>query len=193
MKISKIQKNKGFTLVETMVAVFILTLSLSAFLTLTSRSLFTARYSRNEITANYLIQEAADFIRNQRDSTYLSGGTWQSFINKFGGAGGACFSNNGCYFDINSSSLSVSQCNVTATKGTTLKCPFFYYNKDSNNGTFYNYTNSSGAVSSNFKRQIKFSQGANPDELYIAINVEWLNGNLVRSRSLNMSLLNWYQ
>ena len=111
MKKNKLQNNKaltlrnskGFTLVETMVAVFILAIALTALLNLTARSLFSARYARNEITANYLMQEVVDYIRNQRDTTAFlkTDGSWQEFLTLFGDPGGLCFSDDGCYFDVN--------------------------------------------------------------------------------------------
>lgn len=197
MKKNKLQKNEkintntnlGFTLVETMVAVFILTLAIVSLLGLTSKSLFTARYSRNEMIANYLLQESVDYIRNQRDSVAFLGNDWQGFLDEFGySASGACFTSNGCYFDVNKSSLNINYCNTTPTSGTTLKCPFLKYDEGATGGSFYNYSVGS---TSNFKRKISLSLNPAQDELYIFVTVEWLNGTLVRKRSLNTSLLNW--
>ncbi len=183
----------GFTLVETMVAVFILTIALTSLIGLTSRSLFMARYSRNEITANYLLQGAVDYIRNQRDSVAFqqkfSGGDWTKFLTNFGYPSNKCFSANGCYFNVNKSpNPIIKDCNSTPSFGK-LKCPILFYDPNAIKNSFYNYTTGN---SSNFNRKIFLKiNSQNPDELYITITVEWLNGSLVRSRSLNSSLLNW--
>lgn len=197
MEKNKLQKNKkiktntelGFTLVETMVAVVILTLAIVSLLGLTSKSLFSARYAGNEMIANYLLQESVDYIRNQRDSIAFLGDDWQGFLNKFGYAtGGACFTSDGCYFDINKSSLNINYCNTTPTLGTTLRCPFLKYDEGATGGSFYNY---SVGLNSNFKRKISLSLNPAQDELYVVVTVEWLNGTLVRKRSLSASVLNW--
>ena len=68
MRNSKLQKDRGFTLIETMFAVIIMAFSITIFMNVVANTLFSARYAKNEITANYLAQEAIDYIRNDRDS-----------------------------------------------------------------------------------------------------------------------------
>jgi Tfp pilus assembly protein PilV len=186
----------GFTLIETMVAIFILTTSLVSMLSLTTSSLFASKYANNEITASYLLQEAVDYIRNDRDSIafqqidYVNGG-WSAFIKKYKDDGG-CFSQDGCYIEVaKTSSNTISPCSVSPIWGT-LRCPILKYDASasSTSRNFYNYI--STAKDSNFKRTIKMQQNySNSDEIDITVTVEWLNGNIVRSRSLRSSLLNW--
>jgi len=190
----------GFTLIETMVAVFILSIALTALLGLTSKSLFMARYSRNEITANYLLQEASDYIRNKRDSVafqqrFTKNGGWSNFLAIFGNSTSSslCFSTNGCYFDVNTTinNSVIKLCNVLKPTFGKLKCPIFYYDSEATNGSFYNYNSEIGSLS-NFKRMIFFKKNPNnKNEIYITIKIEWLNGNLVQSKSLHLGLLNW--
>jgi len=191
----------GFTLIETMVAVFILSIALTSLLGLTSKSLFMARYSRNEITANYLLQEASDYIRNKRDSVafqqkFTTNNSWSKFLAIFGNSASSslCFSTNGCYFDVNATTNNfvIKTCSVLKPTFGKLKCPVFYYDPNATNGSFYNYNSGIGALS-NFKRMIFFKKNPNNlNEIYITIKVEWLNGNLVQSQSLYLSLLNWF-
>jgi len=63
----------GFTLVETLVAIFILALTIGALLTLTAGGFFTIRYAKNDITATYLLQESLELIRNDRDTMAQKG------------------------------------------------------------------------------------------------------------------------
>lgn len=194
------KRQLGFTLVETMIAIFILTLAMTSLLGLTSQGLFAARYSRNDITANYLLQEVADFVRNERDTIAFEqsgqGGGWANFLETFGSsiANSKCFSSKGCYFDLNNyannTNLKVKTCDAKISFGKS-KCPLFYYDSNATDGSFYNYDKNVGTPS-NFKRKINFKINPNnPDEVYVTITVEWLNGSLAQSRSLYLSLLNW--
>jgi len=184
---------RGFTLIETMVAVFILTTSLVSMLSLTTSSLFASKYANNEITASYLLQEAVDYIRNDRDSlafqqTDYVGGGWSAFIAKYNTGG--CFSVDGCYIEVAKTISNINTCAVSPAWGT-LHCPVLKYDASasSTSHNFYNYVS---VKDSNFNRKIKMKQNlSNPDEIDITITVEWLNGSIVRSRSLRSSLLNW--
>jgi len=80
---------KGFTLVETMIAVTILTLSISGPLLGASRALVLAEISKDQLTASYLAQEGIEYVRAMRDDAYLrsyqaggtdvSGAAWTDF------------------------------------------------------------------------------------------------------------------
>ncbi len=189
--------NTGFTLIETMIAVFILTAALSGFFALIAGSLFSARYSRNEVTATYLAQEAIDAIRNDRDTIAfqnndpVTGGGWDLFENKY--RQGGCFepfnSKGGCYIEP-ADVLSVPKiCNVVSSFGNT-NCPILNYDETGSGNDFYTYR--TVGIPSNFKRQVLMSVNPKrPDEIDVKVTVEWQNGKLVRSRSLVISLLNW--
>lgn len=62
----------GFTLVETMVAITILTLSIAGPLTTASRAIVAAEVSRDQLTASYLAQEGLEYMRSVRDGSYLT-------------------------------------------------------------------------------------------------------------------------
>jgi len=66
------KNTRGFTLVETLVAVSILTLSVSAPLYTASRAIVAAEISRDQLTASYLAQEGIEYARMMRDDAYLS-------------------------------------------------------------------------------------------------------------------------
>jgi len=186
--------NKGFTLIETMVAIFILTTAFVSMLSLTTSSLFASKYANNEITASYLLQEAVDYIRNDRDSlafqqTDYIGGGWSAFIAKYNTGG--CFSVDGCYIEVAKTNSNINTCVEASPAWGTLRCPVFSYDASASSiyHNFYNYISSK---KSSFNRQIKMKQNlSNPDEIDITVTVEWLNGSVVRSRSLHSSLLNW--
>ncbi len=189
------QKNKGFTLIETMIAVFILVVAMNAMLGLISSSLFSARYAKNEIIANYLIQEAIDYIRNERDSIAFQQkddptGGWANFQNKYS----ACFNPLGCQVEPANTGSNISACTGTVGGGFgTIGCPVFNFDENASNKDFYTYDTNQG-VPSNFKRKIVMTVNPNinnQDEIDIKVDVEWLNGTLVRSKYSRISLLNW--
>ncbi len=68
------QKTKGFTLVETMVAITILTLAVSGAFLAANTALIAANISRDQLIASYLAQEGVEYARMKRDNTYLSSG-----------------------------------------------------------------------------------------------------------------------
>src|SRR4051812_30812476 len=72
-KIFKAAKNeRGFTLIETLVAIALLTIAIVAPMTLTTQSLAGAYYARDQVTAFFLAQEAIESVRSIRDNNVLS-------------------------------------------------------------------------------------------------------------------------
>lgn len=62
---------KGFTLVETMVAISILMFAILGPLTIASAGLRNSAYARDQITAYYLAQEGVEYVRYIRDNNYI--------------------------------------------------------------------------------------------------------------------------
>ena len=58
--------NAGFTLIESLVAISILLLSISAPLTIASKGLASSFFARDQITAFYLAQDAVEYIRDRK-------------------------------------------------------------------------------------------------------------------------------
>ena len=187
------KNNKGFTLVETMVAVLILTITIVSLMTVVANSLFAARYARDEITASYLLQEAIDYIRNDRDSSvFLQTGVdvvgpWNTFVAKYALCNAQANEYYGCYIDVSSG---IGQA-VGATLGacSTTECAL-YYHADSTGGVFYNY-NATGGVKTSFKRQILVVPNVANDGIDVTVTVSWKNGGLTKTRSLDTTLMNW--
>jgi prepilin-type N-terminal cleavage/methylation domain-containing protein len=191
MKKTSYNFNKGFTLIETMVAVFVLTIALAALLSLTSQNLFSARYANNAITANYLMQEAVDSIRHDRDTIAFQqmtqSGGWDVFVDKYK----ECFGDNGCIVEPADPSFIPQPCDMGKPAFGTFPCPVFNYDERGRNNDYYTYKD---APPSKFKRQVMMAINPNnKDEINIKVNLEWQNGTLVRSGSLYYTLLNWQQ
>lgn len=85
----------GFTLLETLVAITILTFSVVGPLYAANRAIVAAQVARSQLTASYLAQEGIEYVRSMRDDEYLAafaaGGptvsttAWDNFLT--GGAG----------------------------------------------------------------------------------------------------------
>lgn len=80
MQNKNIKTEKGFTLIETMVALLILSLVITSIISLLSSGIFAARYAKNEIRATYIAQEGIDYIRNVRDGAFQRN-DWATFAN----------------------------------------------------------------------------------------------------------------
>lgn len=61
------RKSKGFTLVETLVAIFILSMAITSAMTVAQNALQASFYSRDRIAAYFLAGEAIEMIKNKRD------------------------------------------------------------------------------------------------------------------------------
>lgn len=179
----------GFTLVETMFAVMILTFTIVGMMTVVANSLFAARYARDEITASYLLQEVIDTIRNDRDTSVFLQNTqtidaaWTAFASKYSNCSNP---SRGCYFDVLSTTINPVICPSTGG------CPYMYYNSNPTTTSFYVNDDGAGNVGKSktgFKRKILVTQSG--DEIDVVISVSWLNGSITKTRSLTTTLMKW--
>lgn len=81
---SQKSSQKGFTLLETLIAVFILTLALTGPIYIATLAIRSSVESRDNVSAYYLAEEAIEVIRNARDAASLqrtvSDTTWLTNI-----------------------------------------------------------------------------------------------------------------
>lgn len=68
---------RGFTLIETFVAITILVTAIAGPLTLASKGLTSSLIARDQLTASFLAQEGIEYVRQKRDTNQLQGNpTW---------------------------------------------------------------------------------------------------------------------
>lgn len=65
------KKVRGFTLIETLVSAFVISMVVLGPLTLASNVAAYARTTKDTLTATYLAQESIELLRHQQDSVYI--------------------------------------------------------------------------------------------------------------------------
>lgn len=83
-------RKNAFTLLETMIAVTIITLAVAGPLYTASRAVVASQIAKDQLTASYLAQEGIEYVRRMRDDEFLkayqagganiSSAAWTSFI-----------------------------------------------------------------------------------------------------------------
>jgi len=174
-KIDKNLKNKnksqrGFTLIETFMAITILLIAMTGPLVLVTKGLSISKLAKGQITATYLAQEAVEYIRNVRDSNILNERDWLIGLDDCVVSGRKC--------KIDSPNQEVDLC---STEG----CENLKYNAGSN---LYEY--SSGEIS-RFKREIEIIEVSSNKELEIIVDMFWVDGPSTRQFTVKERLLNW--
>lgn len=76
------QKHRGFTLLETILAITILTMAITAAFELTRSSLAMGRLTLDQIVATHLAEEGLEIVRNMRDSNWLQNRPWQKGLSE---------------------------------------------------------------------------------------------------------------
>lgn len=71
-------KPKGFTLIEVIVAVFLVTVGIGGVYALIQRTTAFTPVISARLTAAYLAQEGIELVRNKRDSNWLARDPWDS-------------------------------------------------------------------------------------------------------------------
>ena len=67
--------SRGFTIIETLVAITILMIAIAGPLSVAGKGLTAAVYSRDQMIATFLAQETMETVKNARDN-YIRSGSW---------------------------------------------------------------------------------------------------------------------
>lgn len=157
----------GFTLVETLVAISILSLSITATFTAVQNGIQNSTIAKDQTTAFYLAQEAMEFIKNKRDENALHSISEQPNPTTHWLTGLSDVTSDPCYFgkvcEIDSPAKTITQCGVSFDS-----CPVLL--QDSSTGLF-GYT--VGWNPTIFKREIQFRQVVADREVEVTIRMGW--------------------
>ncbi len=192
-KTEKTLGNRGFTLVETLVAVSVFSFSVLGLLVLLANGVANTAYAKKKAAASYLAAEGVEYVRNLRDTYVLYSGNpatgWSSFKSKLSAA--SCSGANGCYFDDRNVSFTDTTLPMTdltfaaCANSTCTNAPLLY---DSTSGK-YGYVSGS---TSGFSRKINMVQ-LSADEVRIFSTVYWTQGSGTYSSVFSESLFNWVE
>lgn len=186
-------ESRGFTLVETLIALSIFSLSVVSMLVVLSKGISDTDYAQNKIVATYLAQEGIETMRNMRD-TYMLYSTpvgvgWASLETKLAGA--SCETGSGCFYDdrnlnftdpaqpiTNPSYVAINGCGNTG-------CPPLIYNASTGK---YNYV--AGGTTTSFRRKIN-AYLIGPGEMKILSTVSFTHKSTTYSVTISENLFNW--
>ncbi len=167
--------HKGFTIIESLVAIAVLTLAIMGAMSAAQSGLSSYIFSKEQIVSFYLAQEGFEQIRNIRDENRLNGRSWLTGI--------ASNSSDPCYFG-QACVVSPAESGVATRCPSVGACPLV---RQSPAG-FYGYDSSWNATP--FRREITLS-AVSATEIAVTVTVNWSKGSVVRQFKARENLLNW--
>lgn len=187
----KLLPSRGFTLLETLVAIAIMMVAIGSAFGLAPEGLVGARFVRNQTTATYLAQEGLELLRNMRDNAMFFAPNQGDPLNWLS-AVSDCIDRD-CLIDAVDENLET--CDF---KG----CPPLLYATVKDGGIVYGNTQflrtDPDARQSIFTRTIRikkvFNQQIDRDdtEALVTVKVSWQEGSLSKVTVLNDTLFDWW-
>jgi len=166
MTIKNKVKIRGFTLVETLVAIAILLLAVVGPISLIGDALHKMYYAKDEIIAINLAQEGVEIARGTRDSNMLAGIAWDTGL----GAGD---------YVVSANPLTVSIGSYSGMPQQVFTDPQGYYSQI-------------GGTLTQFKRLVTISSaGFGANERKLTATVTWSTGGTNGSVSVTEYIFNW--
>jgi len=167
---------KGFTLVESLVAISILVTAVVGIMSAVQSGLSSYIFSKDQITAFYLAQEGFEQLRNMRDENRLNDRHWLSDI--------AEITSDPCYFG-EACIVSPIEMTVATNCASPGSCPKLRQSADLG---FFGY-NASWPLTI-FQREIELTS-INSEEISVLITVYWSKGIINREFKVRENILNW--
>ena len=183
----KLKKKSGFTLLEVIVAVFILTVGVGGSFVLIQQTLSASSMVRSRLIAAYLAQEGIEIVRNVRDNNWLE--QRESFETPPEPLWNDGLDN--CLPPINCCEADYKTDMLPSTPLTSVvECSFDnlrYLNIDSDG--FYSY---SGDAQTRFKRKISIEQ-IEDNKIKVVVIVQWKEKNKTHQIEVVEHITNWYE
>lgn len=164
---AKKRSQKGFTLLETLVAIFLLTLALTGPIYIATLALRSSIESRDSISAYYLAEEVVEVIRNNRDTRSLNrdanldGSDWLKNVDPNTGSVTSpanCFNSSGSTDNICTMSRDASTRMYVFEPCVSGECSPLSFNADASQGIIYGDVNG-GETESKFTREFYIESG----------------------------------
>ena len=204
MKYYHSQKEKGFTLVEVLMALSIFSLALTGVITVAAQGGLNIRRAQFRLTANYLMSEGVEMMRSLRDNQVLYHTSLSSDIaashagwNDFRDAVvSQCTASVPCDIDAEdiagagtSSGAPTFPWFSNITPCNSGYCPLYYDNSSTYSAGYYN--NLGYGVKTPYSRSVVVTS-VSPDEVQVTVTVRWVEGSSTQSISTSEDLFNWY-
>lgn len=182
---------KGFTLIETMVAISILAVALVGPFTAVQNALSSSYIARDRLIAATLAQEGLEYVRSIRDNNYHANLDWLDGFNSSTNTRDACFGvlsapSGYCIVDATLGDFHVAQ-NADAMKGYTAasasNIPRLYI---SATGLYNQYS----GTQTYFTRTVQL-QTISDHEVKVTVEVSWVRGVTTYSVVVIDHLQNW--
>ena len=166
--------NKGFSLLELIITIFVVSVGILGTHSVVSYTLSAIGLSASRLTAAYLAQEGIEIVRNIRDTNWIEGGfvVWDSGLSE------------GSY-EADYQSDDLVPCSFPCDFNSNLRLLQI-------EGGFYRY--SATGIDTSFKRKIIITDAGLPDFLTVTVSVEWEHkGKLQQPVTVQENLYNWQQ
>lgn len=172
------QNQRGFTLIETLVAITVIMTAIGGPLYAIQQTLRMSQNSRDQLVASSLAQEGVEFVRAIRDNNYLyilefseSGRSWLYGLDGSGG----------------SVNCLTSDCVVDPTQNTVSRSisPLYL-------STTSLYNQSGSGTQTGFTRTVRLAPVAGSStEIRVTVRVEWTNRGGPQNVTITDYLHNW--
>ena len=154
--------NKGFTLIELVIAIFILVVAIIGVYNAFSTIVIMTTDSSSRFTAAYLAQDGMEIIRNIRDNNWVKNTTtktdWKTGLT-------------GCEAGCEADYKTGTSQEITPLRGYLGGGNYLKINNDDG---FYSYDEpTEGYTTTKFKRKITITPNADPDVLNVSVLVTW--------------------
>jgi len=169
--------NKGFTIIESLVAITVLVLAITGVASAIQTGISSYIFSKNQIIAFYLAQEGFEQVRNIRDENSLKTQDWLTSLSA--NSSDPCYFGQACIIDPVRSAV------PTRCSGGPGNCPVI--RQDAVTG-FFGYDPAWSATI--FRREIILTQ-INPQEIAVTVTVDWSKGVVNRQFRARENILNW--
>ncbi|MEX2013986.1 MAG: prepilin-type N-terminal cleavage/methylation domain-containing protein [Parcubacteria group bacterium] len=170
--------NKGFTIVESLVAITILVLAVTGTASAIQTAISSYIFSKNQIIAFYLAQEGFEQVRNIRDENSLKNRDWLFGLSQ--SSSDPCYFGKACIVD-------PVRTNVPTPCSSPGNCP--HLRQDAATG-FFGYDGDWAPTV--FKREVELTR-INAHEISIVVTVDWSKGLVNRQFRTRENILNWQQ
>jgi len=196
--------SRAFTLIETLIALSVFSVTLVVFMTVMSTNLGDIESAKNKIIATYLAYEGVELVRDIRDTYVLYSAPdkdgWVDFVTKMSDCD-KVVNPNGCYIDIDMldtdpptpyTTLFAPDSNQPITGVLVAPCgsacpPILF----DDNYAKYGYQDGSTTRFTRTVNTANIVQNGENQEMHVVSTITWPQGNKTESISFSEYLFNW--